>query len=282
MFRELLSTSLVKAKSTGGMAKKKDVEMGPAKTFSDEEGSTGGHSAGTSIEGVDELNSETKEERKRRLEEIVPYLASRSFHLPGNGWCRDWFQYVIANNHTFFSLFCAHKDHPVTNFERVLIFLASLTGSLVISNGFYIIFLIKDNGHLVSTRLLQHSKVFKGGVVCSNYEFAVMTIGALMHSLFNYTIWQVAACGCCEAGGCLSRCQKLSWSGTVALGMIVTGTSVLGVLLFLLQETIANGREGIDKDADANYTTTILNQGLIRGINLSVALFADNSNALTK
>lgn len=265
--------------------KNKDEEMGLQAFSADEEQHT---NIDDKKKGGDTINSQTQEDGKRRPpEEIVPYLASRSFHLPGNGWCQDWFQYVIANNHAFFSLLCAHKDHPVTDLERVLMFLASLAASIVISNGFYIFFLVKDDGHLKSARLLQ--AVFNGnnssnsdddddGEDYKNYEFAVMTVGALLHSLFKYVVWKLAACGCCEAGGCLHRrCHKLTWSGTAALGLIVFTTSVLAIVLFLLQETIENGREGIDKHVDANYTKEILNKGLVKGIDLGVALLGTNA-----
>lgn len=220
--------------------------------------------------------NEMDEEERKYLEAIVPCLANRAFHLPGNGWCQDWFQYVFANNHAFFSLFCAHKDHPVTKFERILVFLSSLVASLAISNGFYIVFLIKDDGYLQDTQLVGEDLV-EDGVTYANYEVAVITLGALLHTLFDLTIWTLAACGCCEAGGCLSQCQKFTWSGTVTLGVIFIGTSVLTVMLLLLYGTIENSRLGVDPDADANYTTAILDQGFA-GIDLSVA-FSDAGNA---
>eukprot|EP00545_Synedropsis_sp_CCMP1620_P011876 CAMPEP_0119016704 /NCGR_PEP_ID=MMETSP1176-20130426/14181_1 /TAXON_ID=265551 /ORGANISM="Synedropsis recta cf, Strain CCMP1620" /LENGTH=349 /DNA_ID=CAMNT_0006970225 /DNA_START=199 /DNA_END=1248 /DNA_ORIENTATION=+ len=220
-------------------------------------------------------NKVVDKEEQKRLALLVPCLANRAFHLPGNGWCQDWWQYTFANNHALFSLFCANQAHPVTKLERILVLLSSIAASLAISSGFYIVFLIKDNGYIRdSTQFVEDDTIILDGVITySDYELAVLTVGAALHTMFDMAIWVVAACQCCEAGGTCRQqaCQQYSWSGTVALVVILAGVSTLTVLLMLLYGTIENGIEGIDADADANYTQAVLDRGFL-AIDIGIAI----------
>lgn len=47
-------------------------------------------------------------EVSRQQRELIPALAWRSYHLPGNSWCQDWMQYY-KNNHPVFGICCHHK-----------------------------------------------------------------------------------------------------------------------------------------------------------------------------
>jgi hypothetical protein len=225
------------------------------------------------------------EEEERRLELIVPYLARRAFHLPGKGWCYDWFQYVIANNHPFFSLCFAHKDHPVTKLERVLVFLSSIAASLVISNGLYIFFIIRGNGNLTYMDFLDEGDDAEvqdeDTTSYSDYEITLLTLGALLLTAFDMGIWIVAACSCCEAGGRVAHLNHLSWSGTVVLAIILVGTSVFAMLLLFLIATIDSGTTGEDVAADTNYTLAILDLGFA-GISFNAAAGSFGSEEFQK
>ena len=97
---------------------------------------------------LSEIN--TRAELKRRAERdqaaaIVPILASRSYHIPGNTWWQDWIQY-FANNHPVFGLCFHHKLHPVGKCKRVIVLIGSIACGLVISNVLFLYFLSTSQG----------------------------------------------------------------------------------------------------------------------------------------
>lgn len=202
----------------------------------------------------EQLDDELSEEDKKS-QEYIPYLAHRACHIPGHSWARDWYQHVIANNHCVFGLFLAYKFHPVTLAERIFVLLASVAASIVISEGFYIIWLIKEGGYVSYDADTPIWNSYKG------YKIAVYTIGAIVHTIFDLSIWAIAGCSCAEPGGMVDKLNKKTKTSPLIVFGIFCGTTCLAVLLWLLYETIDNGKTGDDKDADTNYTLAILDEG---------------------
>eukprot|EP00986_Skeletonema_menzelii_P010122 scaffold4788_cov82-Skeletonema_menzelii.AAC.15 len=97
-------------------------------------------SAGTASKRISEIHSRTTR-RDREIAELVPKLASRSYHLvPGSSWCDDWIQYQ-KNTHPLFSICCHHPLHPIGRFQRVIILVGSIAFGLAITNCVYLGFL---------------------------------------------------------------------------------------------------------------------------------------------
>lgn len=159
---------------------------------------------------AEEFNDEEEEEGgniRDIPEKIVPYLAARAYHIPGNTWWQDWYQFCIANNHEVFGIFLHYKHHPVDQFERLLVLLMSIGASLIVSNFFLLYFLWRDGleQKTVNATLGDHMLAYE------HYRVASFTVGALIVSMFNLSVWYIAACGCFEAGG---RFQHLRGANT--------------------------------------------------------------------
>ena len=68
---------------------------------------------------------------------IIPLLARRSFHLPGNNWKEDWIQWM-GNNHVVFGTCFHHKLHPIEMWERYVLLVGSVSFALIATNVAYL------------------------------------------------------------------------------------------------------------------------------------------------
>mmetsp|Transcript_3395 Transcript_3395/g.5588 ORF Transcript_3395/g.5588 Transcript_3395/m.5588 type:complete len:328 (+) Transcript_3395:168-1151(+) len=212
-----------------------------------------------------EQEEEDDDEEDKWAKAMIPYLSNRAYHIPGHSWVQDWYQNVIANNHPVFGLCLAYKYHPVTMVERILVLLSSLAASLVISEGFYLIWLLKEDGYVSKNSDADISSSYQG------YKIAVYTIGAVIHTAFDLFIWAVAGCSCAEHGGKVYKLNKKTKTSPLVVFGIFCVTTTFAILLSLMYETIDNGSTGEDKEADANYTLAILEEGF-SAIDFDIAL----------
>lgn len=219
----------------------------------------------------EEFNDEGEKHIREIPEKIVPYLARRAYYIPGNNWFQDWFQYVMANNHPFFGLFCHYKFHPVTLFERVMVFLMSVGASLIVSNTFLLYFLWKDGRDTNAIELIGGDD-FVPEISYESFEIASLTLGAVIVTIFDFSIWYIAACGCCEAGGKLESLKKATVLGTALLFLMLLGIILLTVLLLLLAGTYL-----LDDSLD---TADIFDAGF-GAINVTVAISDFGTNVAT-
>jgi hypothetical protein len=137
---------------------------------------------------------------------LVPALAVRAYHLPGNSWCSDWRQYLI-NNHPLFGICCHDKHHPIRWPMRILILIGSVLVGLTLSNLFFLWSI--ENGEydkpLVSISIASNSTIIKAissGDDTADWEVTtgmllLWTVGGAIHSLFDLLIWYIASCACC-------------------------------------------------------------------------------------
>jgi hypothetical protein len=176
---------------------------------------------------------------------IVPYLARRNYHIPGNSWFQDWFQYVFANNHPIFGLCCHYKHHPVSNGTRILVFFGTICASLAIFNIFYLYFLWKDGNvkeaasFQTNITIVQGSEYFTlTSVTFDNYEIALWTLGAFIHSLYDMSIWTIAACAICAPGGALEQYSDKRWLGKFLTLFIVLATAGIATLLVIIRASV--------------------------------------------
>lgn len=191
------------------------------------------------LERGDDFNDEEIKDIREIPDKIVPYLVRRAFHIPGNSYFQDWYQYCIANNHPFFGLFCHYKFHPVTQLERVIVFLASICASLVVSNTFLLYFLWKDGLNANEIFITQGDDIIPA-ISYESYELASLTLGAILVTIFDLTIWYIAACGCVEAGGKLEHLNTITFLGSVVLLVVLMGVATLATLLALLASSYRN------------------------------------------
>jgi len=178
---------------------------------------------------------------------LVPLLAARSCHLPGNGWIADWCQW-FQNNHTLFGICLHHRLHPLESWERCLLLLASVSFGLVATNIVYQM----DRYH-----------VYEGGtelLVYENYTIThgmvlLWTLGGVGHSIFDMILWHIMSCPCCHPGGRWGhQRQSVRYKDCGSYALIPVIVTLLGFAIFLvlLRATEEEKRQATNIDDDDN------------------------------
>ena len=215
--------------------------------------------AGGSVSAATRLSKyNTRAELQRRTERdqaaaIVPILASRSYHIPGNTWRQDWVQY-FANNHPVFGLCFHHKLHPVGKCKRIIVLIGSIACGLVISNLLYLYFLSTSqgvDGEFISVDFRVNATVASQSVGISNlsftnYQITLWTLGTFIHTMFDLSVWYMAACGCCQPGGSLEAWgPHLRWMGSYLTLLAVTLTAATATLIVVVRATLNDHPEAV-------------------------------------
>lgn len=170
----------------------------------------------------------TVEERSAEL--IIPLLARRSCHLPGNTWWEDWRQW-FCNNHIFFGICLHHRLHPVEWWERLVALAASIAFSLVATNIVYQ--LHRQDEERMDAEIISYS-----GYTITHGMVALWTLGGICHSIFDMVFWHIQACACCHPGGRWgysnnsSRCRDV---GSILLIPVTLALLALATYLILLR-----------------------------------------------
>lgn len=189
-------------------------------------------------DGEDGQHHHVEEEEPLTEADIIRQkLSLRAYHLPGNNWCQDLDMY-IRNNHLIFGLFCHHELHPVKWYHRLVLLLGSFAFGLIITN---IVYLHGDAiENTIEQALLEESVVAQLGEKILNEtdrfvvdEFRIaghtfevntsklgflFTIGSCLHSMFDYSLWHLIACGYCRH---TKQRELLGWFTACAVVMIV-------------------------------------------------------------
>lgn len=167
-------------------------------------------------------------EQATRDEILIPLLAQRSFHLPGNSWKEDWIQWM-RNNHIVLGICFHHRLHPIETWERLLVILGSVSFAMVATNLGYIWDWYDGEDHDFDPYVVLYSWTMPGGEGCNtgnyyddNYNYdcddestiigsrtlyitygtmILWTFGCTFHSLFDILVWNLTACACCHPGG---------------------------------------------------------------------------------
>ncbi|KAL7564253.1 hypothetical protein ACA910_012279 [Epithemia clementina (nom. ined.)] len=167
---------------------------------------------------------------------IVPLLARRSYHLPGNTWCADWCQW-FGNNHILFGICLHHPWHPLEWWERCLALTASvsfgLTTNLLV---YYYYSHVSDRNDIVlnlyDTYAITQSMV------------TLWTVGGVSHNMFDMAVWYIMACACCQPGGRLGQgrmSQKCRDVGSYMLIPVIVALLGFAIFLVLLRATHPDG-----------------------------------------
>ena len=185
---------------------------------------------------------------KTRDEILVPLLARRSFHLPGNTWRQDWVQWM-RNNHIVFGTCFHHPLHPIETWERMIVLLGSVSFAMVATNIGYVWDWYDGEDHRfdpdevayrwnVTTATAAHGNGDgeETGEDHPGYATVEITYGTLIlwtfgctfHSLFDILVWNLSACACCHPGGFFGK-SKLA-ARCHDLGSLLLIPLVLGLL----------------------------------------------------
>jgi len=200
---------------------------------------------------IDVTDDKMKQQEEYAKASIIMYrLAMRKYHLPGNNLCQDLLMY-IQNNHPVFSIFCYHKLHPLRLGQRILLLLGSIAFGLIVTSftTLYFVYARKDmNTALVCIKLWEKTSGTLGSVMtnvdASQTEqcrfkitwgmFTLWTLGGLVHTLFDQTLWFMSACCCCLPGAICGNRRRLRKVGSFAVLFIVAiviAIATFGVIL---------------------------------------------------
>lgn len=191
---------------------------------------------------------------------IIPALAIRSYHLPGNSYWQDWFSY-LANNHPIFGICCHHRLHPVRTKIRVLSLLGSIAFGLAATNIIWLYFQQHDDPTLLTLAPNNVTSAVPAVTVPGNSTESVKsssieitqsmlvlwTLGGGTHALFDNTIWFVSACVCCLPRGHTNyaKWKQFQKFGTFFVLLAVVLCTAVASLVVLLR-VVAESNEGVD------------------------------------
>ncbi|KAL7547149.1 hypothetical protein ACHAWF_010460 [Thalassiosira exigua] len=204
------------------------------------------------IEVIHELAARDGNEKLALPRQLVPRLAKRAYHLEeGNSWCQDWIQYQ-RNTHPLFGICLYHPLHPIRLPQRAIILVGSIVLPILYIFRVYMGFLSHEKaGGAVNLIYDITGKVTEAQQKYTNIEIQqslvfLVTVGSLLHSMFDMVIWYLMACFCFRPGGyCHQRggkrsafCKTFGIYSAVLLVMIsvVAATSVAVVRLSEDQE----------------------------------------------
>jgi hypothetical protein len=187
--------------------------------------------------------------------QIVPALANRNFHLPGNNYFKDWIQY-FCNNHPVLGICWAHPLHPITLCQRLIVLTGSICSGMIITNAVYLWFLNYSedgvDGEFVSVTLgggnftaANTTAYYVNHVSVTNHQVFLWTVGGAMHSIFDLSVWYISACACCHVGGSLECCGGLKWIGSYLVFAVVLISAAAASLAVVLRATLDANDNGV-------------------------------------
>ncbi|KAG7369135.1 hypothetical protein IV203_031878 [Nitzschia inconspicua] len=180
--------------------------------------------------------------RDPESDEIVQLLALQSYHLPGNGWWQDWWQYMF-NNHPVFGICCHHKLHPIGAKTRIVALIGTVLFGLALTNMFYLFYLWNPEFDRVVARYVSESG--ETTVVLTTGMLLLWTLGGGIHCAFNLTMWHIAACACCRNGGFCEAYACCPSLGKQMLRIFVVGVLAMSIMIVLLRVAINEQKENI-------------------------------------
>jgi len=187
---------------------------------------------------------------------IIPLLVRRSCHLPGNGWCQDWMQY-LSNNHMLVGICWHHPLHPLETWERVLAMTGSVSFGLAATTCAYLWENTIDHMTrpvFVLPYSLYTSEDTTTLTVITQGNLLLWSCGSLGHVIFDLVIWNIMACACCHPGGRFGNwniADKFRNCGSFLLVPVVLGLMVLAgwaVLTRASQQTEQQAQDQYEQD----------------------------------
>lgn len=191
--------------------------------------------------------------------ELVQRLALQSYHLPGNSWLQDWWQFM-TNNHPVFGICCHNKLHPIKSVTRIVALLGTITFGLAITNLCYVFFLWNPEFDRVVASLSMDDG---SEIVLTTGMLLLWTVGGGIHCMFNLAMWHIAACACCRSGGCLESYACCPSLGKYMIRFFILCIGAFATLIIVLRVATDDQPRAYSRIADdGNYTGT-------EGVNLA-------------
>jgi hypothetical protein len=203
---------------------------------------------------------------------IVPRLAARCYHLPGNNWCQDWIQYM-RNNHPVLGMFCHHRLHPIRIGTRVVCLIGSIAFGLAATNFVFLYYAYRHESlddvaftlHFENNTTLVEKK--EATFVVTHGMITLWTVGGALHSIFDLTIWYMSACACCLPGGFLSACGRFRKLGSYFVIVLVAALVAVASFIVVLRASVVSRKEALAKDEANGPNNDTVDWGYITSLN---------------
>mmetsp|Transcript_61564 Transcript_61564/g.150705 ORF Transcript_61564/g.150705 Transcript_61564/m.150705 type:complete len:424 (-) Transcript_61564:309-1580(-) len=202
---------------------------------------------------------------------VVQALALQMYHLPGNSWCGDWWMFM-RNNHPVFGICCHDKVHPIGSCQRIIALIGTVLFGLALTNMFYLFYLWNPRFDQVIAQFVTRN----GDIwVLTTGMLLLWTVGSSLHCAFNLAMWHIAACACCQPGGCcptrLACCPSL---GKHVSRVLIVSILACAVLIVLLRVAITN------EESSSSTTYDAVEDGSNDGDNSKVQIDIDDGLVL--
>jgi len=209
---------------------------------------------------------------------IIPLLASRACHLPGNNVCQDWMQF-IKNNHPVLGILCHHPLHPIRISQRIVNLIGSVAFGLTATN---IVFLMHVYYETSMDEVFFRVSLSGGGaedpdITASDIEqleitygaITLWTLGGALHSVFDLSLWFLSACACFLPGGCFENQRNLHSIGSYCVisivAILVAITTSLVVLRVSYESRLREKIEDSTEDVDWREVHTLQSYNFLMG-----------------
>ncbi|KAL7575851.1 hypothetical protein ACA910_003169 [Epithemia clementina (nom. ined.)] len=216
-------------------------------------------------QSLDAYNEKVRGYTDWERDELMPALANRNYHLPGNGWCADWFQY-FCNTHPVFGICCYHRLHPVKFPMRLLQLVGSIVFGLLVTNLIWL-FLVYDEtldadraivtvsigGGTNETDWLDSLSDRHSSNVTEDIETTtpttvqvtegmifLWTVGGMIHAFHDNTIWFLTACVCCLPGRSMAALAGLKRYVFILLAFFVVAIAAISSFVVVVRATLSD------------------------------------------
>ena len=226
----------------------------------------------TGRRGLRQSSTADESSRSSETDELVQKLALQSYHLPGNNWLQDWWQFMF-NNHPVFGICCHNAAHPIKSFTRIVALVGTIAFGLAITSIFHVFFLWNPEFDRVLATILTDSGA---EFVLTTGMLLLWTVGGGIHCAFNLAMWHIAACACCQSGGCCESYACCPSLGKHMIRFFVLCTGGFCVLIIILRVAI-NDQKQEDINSDFEESDQGINVMLDDEIDLRVGDLSDFS-----
>lgn len=170
---------------------------------------------------------------------IIERLLKGAYHLPGNSYMQDLFQY-FGNTHPLFGIFFHSKLHPIGWKLRVAFLIGSVAFGLAVTNIVYVAFVIDDGKYDATYYSVQLNQTVTGNDVIdsqltqvnvTNGMIVLWTLGAALNALYDLTIWTIASCQCLSKNSQDPNKNRLRLYLVLFLILAIVTGSTLAVLV---------------------------------------------------
>ena len=139
---------------------------------------------------------------------IIERLLQGAYHLPGNSYWQDLWQY-FGNTHPLFGICCHHPLHPIGWGLRTCFLFGSVAFGLAVTNVIYVAFVIDNSKYDATYYSASYNHTLTGNqaidsqltqITVTNGMIVLWTVGGVMNAMYDVTIWTIASCKCFRSG----------------------------------------------------------------------------------